>query len=150
MRIFRGRLFFDKETDEAFRWKVEVGKVEFKLYIEKSRSPKSAPAVIEVSIFDDPKLYTVLLEKVGKKTVKQLTAQDRPKLNEIGLDENELGSAGDDAIFGAAFFAEEKTETVRYNAGRLKGLQFGDPYIPQSVLRCPYPERLLFLVRWIT
>ena len=70
----------------------------------------------------------------------------------VGLDEAQLRNAGGGAILGAAFKPQgaDRTKTVRYNASRnFKELEFGDPYVPRSILRYPYPERLLFLVRWI-
>lgn len=150
MRVFHGRLHHDKTTDESFRWKVLVNDVPFELYIYKQRVPAPLPAVIEVSIFDDPSLFTVLLTRVGRKSVGELTTPDREDLSQIGLIESHLQVAGNDAILGAAFKSGIHTKTVRYNAHRrFKELEFGDPYVPQSMLREPYPERLLFLVRWI-
>ena len=153
MRIFNGRLSFDKETDESFRWRKDVDGVKFQLYIFKERVPRPAPKLIEVSVFAHKELYHVLLTKVGKKSVSELSESDRSDLAKVGVEESHLQTAGASAILGAAFIADDpqRTETVRYNAPRkFKDLEFGDPYIPQSIfLGRPYPERLLFLVRWI-
>lgn len=150
MRIFHGRLHHDKTTDESFRWKALVNDVPFELYIYKQRVPAPLATITEVSIFDDPSLFTVLLTRVGRKSVGELTTPDREALSKIGLFEPHLQVAGNDAILGAAFKSGIHTKTVRYNANRhFKELEFGDPYVPQSILREPYPDRLLFLVRWV-
>jgi hypothetical protein len=58
-------------------------------------------------------------------------------------------AAGETAIIGAVDNPEERTE-IRYNAFRHDPpMEFGDPYIPKSVLGDHYPDRLLFVVRWI-
>ncbi len=150
MRIFHNQLHFDKPTDESFRWKKLIDAVPFELYIYQQRVPRPVPTIIEVSVFDDKSLFTVLLTRVGRKSVRELSHQDKVELNEIGLEESHLLAAGEGAILGAAFKSGIHTKTVRYNAHRrFKELEFGDPYIPKSILRQPYPERLLFLVRWI-
>jgi hypothetical protein len=154
MRIFHGRLFFDKETDEKFRWKVDIGGVEFKLYITHERVPRPVRETIEVSVFSDKSLYTNVLMKLGKKSVSQLSDADKAYLDTIGLHDVQIRDAGGDAILGAVVKPKDEdadhTETVRYNAYRhAKELEFGDPYIPKSILGNIYPERLLFLVRWI-
>jgi hypothetical protein len=152
MRVFHRRLFFDKETDGKFRWRADVEGVEFKLYITQGRVPRPVPKIIEVSIFDDKSLYTAVLTKLGRKSVSELSDADKSILNGIGLDEVQIRNAGGEAILGAAFkpVCAEHTQTVRYTAPRhFEELEFGDPYVPKSVLRFPYPERLLFLVRWI-
>jgi hypothetical protein len=150
MRIFHGRLHYDKATEESFRWKTLVDDVPFELYIYQQRVPEPLAKVIEVSIFDDQSLFTMLLTRVGRKSVRELSTLDKEDLNKIGLVERYLHVAGDDAILGAAFKSGIHTKTVRYNAHRrFKELEFGDPYIPKSILREPYPDRLLFLVRWV-
>lgn len=150
MRIFHDRLQLDKETEESFRWKKELDGVTFQLYIFRKRVPRPAPKLIEVSVFDHRSLYSVLLTKVGKKSVGELSESDKSELAKVGVEESHLRTAGEDAILGAAFKAENHTLTIRYNAPRgLKELEFGDPYVPKSILSDPYPERLLFLVRWI-
>lgn len=150
MRIFHDRFCLDKTTDESYRWKTFVGEVKFSLYIFQERVPRPVPEIIEVSVFDDKSLFSALLTRVGKKSVVELSNQDKVDLNKIGVEESHLRVAGKNAIIGAAFKGSVHTGTVRYNAPRhFKEYEFGDPYIPQSILRCPYPERLLFLVRWI-
>jgi hypothetical protein len=150
MRIFHNRLRHDKSTDESFRWETSVDNGHFQLYIFQERVPRPVPTIIEVSVFDDKSLFTALLTKVGHKSVRELSNQDKEELNKIGLEESHLQVAGGDAIIGAAFKGSVHTKTVRYNAPRrFKEFEFGDPYVPQSILRQPYPERLLFLVRWI-
>lgn len=150
MRIFHGRLFFNKETDEKFRWMASVDGVEFKIYITQDRVPEPVPSKIEVSVFDSDFLYTYILRRVGRKSVGELSEQDKDDLERIGLTAENLRAAGKDAILGAVWNPkDEHTQTVRYNAYRdLKELEFGDPYVPKSVLREPYPDRLLFLIRW--
>jgi len=152
MRIFHDRLCLDKKTDESFRWKRDVDGVKFQLYIFQERVPRPVPKIIEVSVFDDKSLFTALLTRVGRKSVSQLSEIDKSALDTIGLDEAQIRNAGAEAILGAAFKPQgaDRTKTVRYNASRnFKDLEFGDPYVPKSILRDPYPERLLFLVRWI-
>jgi hypothetical protein len=150
MRIFHDRLHYDKATDESFRWKKLIDDVPFELYIYQQRVPRPVARMIEVSIFDDQSLFTVLLTRVGRKSVSELSTLDKEDLNKIGLVEPYLRIAGEDAILGAAFKGGIHTKTVRYNAHRrFKELEFGDPYIPKSILRKPYPDRLLFLVRWV-
>jgi hypothetical protein len=150
LRIFHDRLQLDKATDESFRWKKHVDGVPFELYIYQVRVPRPVAKVIEVSVFDDPSIFTALLTKVGKKSVAELSSLDRLELSKIGVEESYLRVAGDDAIIGAAFKGSVHTQTVRNNASRrFKELEFGDPYVPQSLLRRPYPDRLLFLVRSI-
>jgi hypothetical protein len=80
-----------------------------------------------------------------------LTAIDKAALSAIGFTPTMIDNAGANAILGAATRPDpDHTETVRYNAFRgAPELQFGDPYIPKSILKTPYPERLLFVVRWI-
>jgi hypothetical protein len=152
MRIFHDRLSKDKGTDESVRWIKRIDQVPFQLYIFRGRIPRTPPpAVIEVSIFSDKALFHRLLVKVGNKSVSQLTDEDKVELRKIGLDEDQLQIAGQEAIFGAAFKPEKghiHTKTMRYNAGK-KELEFGDPYIPQSILGDSSPNYLLFLVRWI-
>ena len=152
MRIFHDRLRKDKETEESVRWIKHVDWVPFELYIFRGRLPRVLPPqVIEVSIFSDKQLYHRLLLKVGRKSVGQLTNEDKTELRTIGLDEDSLQIAGQEAIFGAAFKPDKghiHTQTLRYNA-RKKDLEFGDPYIPQSILGDSSPNYLLFLVRWI-
>ena len=139
-----------KLTDESFRWKTLVDGVQFELYIFQERVPRPVPAIIEVSVFDDKSLFTALLTRVGHKSVRELSNQDKEDLNKIGLTDAHLNVAGGDAIIGAAFKGSVHTKTVRYNAPRrFKEFEFGDPYVPQSLLREPFPERLLFLVRWV-
>lgn len=150
MRIFHDMLRHDKTTDESFRWKTLVDGVPFSLYIFQERVPRPVPEIIEVSVFDDKSLFTALLTRVGHKSVGDLSMQDKADLERIGLEASHLQEAGEGAILGAAFKGSLHTKTVRYNAPRcFKEFEFGDPYVPESVLRCPYPERLLFLVRWI-
>ena len=152
MRIFHNKLVKDKETDEKVRWVRDVDGVPFKLYITQDRVPSPFPNVIEVSLFHDESLYTSVLTKLGRKRVNQLTDSDRAYLNKIGFDDAQIDMAGGEAILGAAFISPDcgHTETVRYNAGRkVQELEFGDPYIPRSILREPYPERLLFIIRWV-
>jgi hypothetical protein len=152
MRIFHGRLRFNKETDEKFRWIKDIDGVQFKLYIANERVPDPVPSNIEVSIFSDKSLYTMVITKLGKKRVGQITDADRCYLETIGLGDAKIAVAGNGAILGAAFLSpdHEHSLTVRYNADRHdQGLKFGDPYIPRSILPAPYPERLLFLVRWL-
>jgi hypothetical protein len=130
----------------------DIEGVKFQLYIFQQRVPRPVPKIIEVSVFDDKSLFTALLTKVGRKSVSQLSDQDKIELDKIGLDEAQIRAAGGEAILGAAFKPPnaDHTETVRYDASRdFKDLEFGDPYIPKSILREPYPERLLFLVRWV-
>jgi hypothetical protein len=69
MRIFHGRLDFDKYTDRKYRWVADIDRVKFKLYIKEDRVPNPCPKIIEVSIFQDRALYTYLLSRVGSKTV---------------------------------------------------------------------------------
>jgi hypothetical protein len=142
----------DKETDESVRWIKHVDRVPFELYIFRGRIPRlPPPPVIEVSIFSDKQLYHRLLLNVGSKSVDQLTSANKAELCTIGLDEDQLQIAGGDAIFGAAFKPDKghrHTQTMRYNAHK-KELEFGDPYIPQSILGDHSPNYLLFLVRWI-
>lgn len=152
MRIFHGRLRFNKETDEKFRWIKDIKGVQCKLYITHERVPRPVPKTIEVSVFTDKSLYTTVVTKLGKKSVGQLTDSDRSYLKMIGIEDAQIAVAGSDAILGAAFLSPdpEHTQTVRYNAGRkILELEFGDPYIPRSIRPQPYPERLLFLVRWV-
>jgi hypothetical protein len=150
MRIFHDRLRHDRTTDESFRWKQFVDGVPFELYIFQERVPRPVAKVIEVSVFDDPSLFTALLTRVGRKSVSELSSLDKLELNKIGAEESHLRTAGEDAIIGAAFKGDIHTKTVRYNAlRRFKEFEFGDPYVPKSILREPYPERLLFLVRWV-
>jgi hypothetical protein len=152
MRILHGKLFKDKETDEKLRWTKDVDGVPFKLYITQDRIPRPFPNAIEVSMFADKSLYTMILTTLGRKRLKQLTDGDRSYLRGIGLGDAQTAVAGEEAILGAAFISPDcdHTETVRYNAGRkVHELEFGDPYIPRSILPKPYPERLLFLVRWL-
>jgi hypothetical protein len=150
MRLFHDRFCLDKTTDESFRWKTLVDEVTFSLYIFQERVPRPVPKIIEVSVYDDKSLFTTLLTRVGKKSVAELSNQDKEDLHQIGVEESHLRVAGDNAIIGAAFKGSVHIETVRYNAPRhFKEYEFGDPYVPQSILRYPYPERLLFLVRWI-
>lgn len=151
MRLFHNILSLDKETSEKIRWVILVEGVPFQLYIHKDRVPKPVAEHIEVSIFSDKSLFTKLLLKVGKKTVGDLSKEEKSDLNLIGLDDSFLEHAGSNAIIGGTFRPEahKHTETIRYNAGRYgKELQFGDPYVPISLLPDPYPERLLFLVGW--
>jgi hypothetical protein len=142
----------DKETEESVRWIKNIDQVPFELYIYRGRIPRvPPPQAIEVSIFADAKLYHRLLVKVGRKCVSQLTDEDKSELLAIGLDESQLQFAGKEAIFGAAFKPKRghiHTKTMRYNAGHKK-LEFGDPYVPQSVFGDSSPDYLLFLVRWI-
>ena len=151
MRIFHGRLVFDKYTDRKYRWVKDVEGVKFKLYIQEERVPQPCPKIIEVSIFRDKTIYSNFLGRVGSKTLGELTSFDKDDLAAIGLDEAMMKVAGDRAILGAVHDPDlDHTETVRYNAFRHDPeLEFGDPYIPKSVLGDTYPERLLFLVRWI-
>ena len=150
MRIFHDRLHLDKTTDESFRWKKHVDGVPFELYIFQERVPRPVAKIVEVSVFDDPSLFTALLTRVGYKSVNELSALDKLELKRIGAEESYLRTAGEDAIIGAAFKSDIHTQTVRYNAPRrFKEFEFGDPYVPKSILREPYPERLLFLVRWV-
>ncbi len=151
MRIFHGRLYFDKETDEKFRWITSVDGVKFKIYITQARVPEPIPEMIEASVFEWENLHTYILQRIGRKTVGELDKEDRENFERIGLTAAELLIAGDNSILGAVWKPEEEhTETVRYNAFRRSNeLEFGDPYIPKSRLRKPYPERLLFLIRWL-
>jgi hypothetical protein len=151
MRIFHGRLRFNKETDEKFRWITSVDGVQFKIYITQDRVPEPIPELIEASVFESETLYTYILQRIGRKTVRELTTTDREDLEKIGLTAEHLRTAGGSSILGAVWNPEEEhTQTVRYNAYRgARDLEFGDPYIPKSILREPYPERLLFLIRWL-
>lgn len=152
MRIFHDRLRIDKETDESVRWVKDVDGVPFELYIFRGRIPRvTPPTVIEVSIFSDKKLYHRTLWNLGRKSVGQLTSEDKAELHAIGLDENRLQVAGKEAVFGAAFKPDKghvHTRTMRYDGGP-KEWEFSDPYVPQSLLEDPSPNYLLFLVRWI-
>lgn len=142
---------FDKYTDRKYRWVKDVDGVRFKLYIQEDRVPQPCPKVIEVSIFRDKTIYSNLLARVGSKTIGGLTSFDKDDLMAIGLDENMMKIAGTTAILGAVNNPDPNhSETIRYNAFRHDPeMKFGDPYIPRSVLGGDYPERLLFLVRWI-
>lgn len=152
MKVFHDRLSFDKETDEKFRWKTSVRGVEFKIYITQDRVPNPVPQEIEASVFEADSLFTYVVTKLGKKLVSELTDQDKTDLESIGVKGDQLCAAGESALLGAVWNPhDDHTETVRYNAYRVsEDLEFGDPYIPKSLLRRPYPERLLFLIRWIT
>jgi hypothetical protein len=157
MRLFHGTFGRDESTPdrtESVRWTAIVDRVPFKLYINRNRIQRMPPPPqIEVSIFaDESKLYDRLLRNVGRKCVSELTSEDKAELRIIGVDDDQLRISGDDAIFGAAFKPVKghlRTKTVRYNAGK-KGLEFGDPYIPQSIFASTFPRYLLFLVRWAT
>jgi hypothetical protein len=151
VRIFHGRLVFDKYTERKYRWVKDVDGVKFKVYIQEERVPQPCPKVIEVSIFKDKELYSNFLCRVGASTIGELTSFDREDLAAFGLDETKMKVAGHTAILGAVEKPDpDHSETVRYNAYRHDpALEFGDPYIPKSVLGDPYPDRLLFLVRWI-
>lgn len=158
MRLFRGRFRFDKKTDEKFRWILDVNGVQFKVYITQDRVPEYPPALIEVTVLAPPKnddWYSYKLTKLGSKTVDQLTLQEKQALERIGLTEEDLKRAGSDAIFGAVKRAAEgkdqHTETIRYDTFRAsKESEFGDPYVPRSVFQGSYPDRLIFLVQWIS
>src|SRR5580692_5424120 len=137
MRIFQGTMHQDSETDMSIRWIKAVDGVPFKLYIYRERVPNPVPRTIDVSIFKDESLYTRELTRLGRQSVKDLTSSDRAYLSGIGLDESQLVAAGGEAILGAAFLSPRPnhTETVRYNSKRKdKELEFGDPYIPKSIL----------------
>jgi hypothetical protein len=151
MPIFRGRLVFNKETEEKHRWITSVHGVQFKIYITQKRVPEPVPMEIEASVFDSKFLYRRSLDWVGGKAVRELPDRDRAELEAMGVNAEALKTAGPDAIFGAVWKPkEDHTETVRYNAYRgEEELEFGDPYIPKSLLREPCPDRLLFLIRWI-
>jgi hypothetical protein len=153
VRIFHDRLKHDKYTDRKHRWVKFVKAVKFQLYIHEERVPQLLPKTIEVSIFSHKELFTKLLNQVGSKTIADLSPSDKKDLANIGLSDDMIRVAGDTAIIGAAFLPSDKyehTETIRYNAHRRdEKLKFGDPYIPKSVLGDHYPERLLFLVRWM-
>lgn len=151
MPIFHGRLVFDKETDEKHRWITPVNGVQFKIYITQKRVPDPVPSEIEASVYASKSLYTRSFDWVGGKTVRELSNRDKAELEAIGVDAEALKAAGPEAIFGAVWKPkEDHTETVRYNAYRgVEELEFGDPYIPKSLLREPYPDRLLFLIRWM-
>ena len=151
MRIFHDRLAFDKYTDRKYRWVKDVDGVKFKLYIQEERVPQPCPKVIEVSIFRDNKIYSNVLARVGSRTIAELTSFDRDDLAAVGLDETMMKVAGGTAILGAVEKPDpHHTETIRYSAFRHDpAMEFGDPYIPKSVLSDPLPDRLLFLVRWI-
>lgn len=151
MLIFHGRLRFDKYTDRSYRWITDVHGVKFKVYIQEDRVPRPCPRVIEVSLFQDKKLFSKVLWQVGSHTLGELTSFEKDELVAIGLDEATVKVAGETAILGAVHNPDpDHSETVRYNAYRHDPtLAFGDPYIPKSVLGEPLPERLLFLVRWI-
>ncbi len=152
MRIFHDRLILNKETDEKFRWIKSINEVEFKIYIAQRRVPIPVPPVIEASVFASEFLYTRSFDWVGGKSVGELSDRDKEELEAIGVSAEALSAAGPEAIFGAVWKPkEEHTETVRYNAYRgVPEMRFGDPYIPKSLLREPYPKRLLFLIHWIT
>lgn len=151
VRIFHGRLSFDKYTDRKYRWITEIDGVNFKLYVTEDRVPKPHPQIIEVSIFQDQALFSNLLWRVGSKRLGDLNDLEKGELEKIGLNEGMIITAGKTAIFGAVNDPHsDHTETARYNAYRhAKELEFGDPYIPKSVFISSLPERLLFVVRWI-
>jgi len=151
MRIFHNTFSFSKETDEKLRWIRDVDDVAFKIYITKDRVPDPVPNNIEASVFDSKLLYTVLLKRIGRMNVGELNDFDKYDLQQVGVVDEYLHNAGNDAIFGAVCISQKKhTKTVRYDAYHdSPKLEFGDPYIPKSILRHPYPERLLFLIRWI-
>lgn len=152
MRIFHGRLVFDKYTDRKYRWVADVDGVRFKLYIKEDRVPQPCPKIIEVSIFWDKGLYSYVLARLGSMSVGELTQYDRNQLNGIGVSDDMLSVAGGAAILGAVNDPDsDHTETIRYNAFRHDPpMEFGDPYIPKSVFGDHIPERLLFLVRFIS
>lgn len=152
MRIFHGRLGFDKYSDRSYRWITDVKGVKFKVYIQEDRVPQPYPKIIEVSIFQDKELYSHILWRIGSRTVGDLTEFDKDDLFKFGVERTALVTAGDTALFGAVHDPDpDHIDTIRYNAFRHDpALEFGDPYIPKSVLDDPLPERLLFLVRWIS
>jgi hypothetical protein len=151
MRIFHDILTRDKITDESIRWMRLISGVKFQLYIIKWRVPEPVPDKIEVSIFSHKELYHRDVTRLGKKSIKDLSAEDRVYLDRIDLNESRIRVAGPDAILGAAYFNEKSDpiNTVRYNAGRDESLEFGDPYIPRSIFEGKCPPYLLFLVRWL-
>jgi hypothetical protein len=125
--------------------------VKFQLYIIKKRVPEPIPDKIEVSIFSHKELYHRDVTRLGKKSIKDLSAEDGAYLDRIDLNESRIKVAGPDAILGAAYFNQKSNpiHTVRYNAGRHESLEFGDPYIPRSIFEDKCPPYLLFLVRWL-
>ena len=150
VRIFHGRLRFDKDTDRKYRWVTDVDGVKFQLYIQDERVAQPVSDIIEVSIFADKQIYHRTLSRVGSKTVADLTQVDKDELATIGLTGEMLRTAGATAILGGVQDPKDHTQTYRYNAFRHDPpMAFGDPYIPKSVFRrSDPPNRLLFLVKW--
>ena len=153
MQIFHRKLDINmgEDTVEKYRWITSVNGVPFKIYITQERVPEPFPNAIQASVFASEFLYTRSLDWVGGKSVRDLSERDKAELAAIGVSAEALSVAGPEAIFGAVWKPhEEHTETVRYNAYRgVHKLEFGDPYVPKSLLTEPYPKRLLFLIRWI-
>ena len=154
MKLFQGDFFFDKFTDQKYRWIRVIDQVEFKVYITQLRVPDPVPRKINVTVFcvpDPPKWETATLTKIGSRTVGTLTDHEKELLCSLGLVAEEWALVGPESIIGAVERANEMhTTTVRYNAFRgSEKWEFGDPYIPKALLRENCPNRLLFLVRWI-
>lgn len=152
MRIFHKHLRHDKDTERKHRWITFVDGLRVELYISEERVQLPLHKEIEVSIFSDKELYTAVCNRFGNRTARDLTESEKDALEKIGIERRMLEVAGESAIIGAAQIPKdyEKTKKIRYNAFRDdNGYKFGDPYIPKSLLSEPYPERLLFLIRWI-
>ena len=63
MPIFRGRLVFNKETEEKHRWITSVHGVQFKIYITQKRVPEPVPMEIEASVFDSS--FSTVVRLIG-------------------------------------------------------------------------------------
>ena len=121
-------LMYSKETDNKYRWDVDIGETKFELYIPKWRVPNPVPQRIKVDLYYPPNLPNVY----------HLSC-------ELALTDPDLCKL---PIIAEVCHHSGLTQTVRFDPIDQKEPELGSPYIPFQLIPDGHIERIVICVQW--
>lgn len=122
-------LAFNKETEMKWRWIADINGVEFKIYVQKWRTPEPIPDKILVKIGSPEDAF----ENKLKYTQKEI--EESPELKH-------------EPIYEIVKKTDIMTETIRYNPIiERNDWELGEPYIPFELIPGE-PNKLAIQVIW--
>jgi len=120
-----------KSTAHKEIWSVNLGGVDFNLYIPKWRIPKPIPEKILI------KIYFSSEEVRDEKFISMTDIQLHPELIR-------------NKIYSHVHKVSEKTKTIRFEPnGNSNDWEIGSPYIPYSILKDHDFDELIIVIEWL-